>query len=76
MQAKRRMKCDMILRQMHIELCQGPLTNASCRYLSEVGQHVRTSFAHFSEEDNRCVENTWRKTRSTCQQLGGVADIK
>lgn len=29
-----------------------------CLYLSEVGQHVGTSFTHLSEEDDGCVENT------------------
>lgn len=52
MYAKRRMKCDMSLRQMHKLLLKHPLGKRICVYLSEVGQHVRTSFTHLSEEDN------------------------
>lgn len=32
-------------------------------YLSEVGQHVGTSFTHLSEEDDRCVEDTCGRGR-------------
>lgn len=55
------MKCDMSLRQMHKQLLKYPLGKKICVYLSEVGQHVRTSFTHLSEEDNRCMKNTWGK---------------
>lgn len=54
--AERRMECDVSSGQMRVRFPQNP--GRICLYLSEVGQHVGTSFTHLGEEDDGCVENT------------------
>lgn len=46
----------MSLRQMH--KYNNVRLKTICLYLSEVGQHIRTSFTHLSEENNRRMKNT------------------
>lgn len=45
--------------KLRTDVCAGPLNPDRMRlYLSEVGQHIRTSFTHLGQEDDGCVENT------------------